>query len=82
MPTTYYVIVDDHSTRDLPGGVLRRVEDDEGEYDEEFGHDLTWTRSWLLYSHERGNTDSQFHEVSADEARQVTERIRRAVKGG
>jgi hypothetical protein len=81
MPTTYYVIVDEHSTRDQPGGILRRVEDDEGEYDEEFGHDLKWTRSWLLYSHERGNTDSQFYEISEDEASQIAERIKRAAAG-
>jgi hypothetical protein len=81
MPNTYYVVVDDYSTRYQPGGILRRVQDDNGEYDEEFGHDLRWTRSWLLYSHERGNMDSQFYEVSEDEANQMIERIRRAVAG-
>jgi hypothetical protein len=81
MPTTYYVIVDDYSTRDEPGGILRRVEDDDGEHDEEFGSDLEWTRSWLLYSHERGNMDCQFYEVTEDEANQTAERIRRAVAG-
>jgi hypothetical protein len=37
---TYYAIVDDRSSRDEPAGVLRRVEDDEGERDEAFGREL------------------------------------------
>ncbi|MGH3166076.1 MAG: hypothetical protein ACRDN0_09310 [Trebonia sp.] len=81
MKTTYYAIVDDYSSREEPGGVLRRVEEDNGGYDEEFGHDLKWTRSWLLYSYERGNMDSEFYEISEDEANQIVERIRRTVTG-
>jgi hypothetical protein len=81
MPTkiTYYAIVDDHSSRDEPGGILRRVEDDSGEYDEEFGSDLAWSRSWLLYSYERGNMDAEFHEITEDDANRIVGRIRRAV---
>lgn len=80
MPTkiTYYAIVDDHSSREEPGGVLRRVEDDNGEYDEEFGSDLAWTRSWLFYSHERGNMDAEFYEITEDDADRIVERIRAA----
>lgn len=83
MPTkiTYYAIVDDYSSREEPGGVLRRVEEDSAEYDEEFGRDLQWTRSWLLYSHERGNMDAEFYEIGEDEANQIVERIRRTVSG-
>jgi hypothetical protein len=83
MPTkiTYYAIVDDHSSREEPGGVLRRVEDDNGEYDEEFGSDLAWTRSGLLYSYERGNMDAEFYEITEDDANRVVEQIRRAVAG-
>jgi hypothetical protein len=83
MPTeiTYYAIVDDHSSREEPGGVLRRVEDDNGEYDEEFGSDLAWTRSWLLYSYERGNMDAEFYEITEDDANRILEQIRRAVTG-
>jgi hypothetical protein len=77
-PTTYYAIVDDFSTLDEPGGVLRRVAADDGEYDEEFGTDLEWTRSWSLYSWERANMDADFFAVSENEASQVVERIRRA----
>jgi hypothetical protein len=78
---TYYAIVNDYSSRDKPGGVLRRVEDESGEYDEQFGHDLEWTRSALLYSYERGNMDNQLYEISEDEANQIVERIRRSVTG-
>ena len=75
--TTYYAIVDPYSSRETPGGVLRRVEHDDGEYDEEFGNDLSWTRSWLLYSYERGNGDNQLVEISAEEAERIVERISR-----
>ncbi len=78
---TYYAIVDDYSSREEPGGVLRRVEEDNGEYDEEFGNDLAWTRSWLLYSHERGNMDAEFYQITEDEADRIVERIRRTVTG-
>ena len=79
--TTYFAIVDAYSSREAPGAVLRRVEDNDGEYDEEFGRDLTWTRSWLLYSYERGNGDSEFYEISEDEANRIVDRIRRSVTG-
>jgi hypothetical protein len=79
--TTYYAIVDAYSSREAPGGVLRRVEHDDGEYDEEFGSDLAWTRSWLLYSYERGNGDNEFYEISEDEANRIVDRIRLSVTG-
>jgi hypothetical protein len=82
MPTTtYYAIVDAYSSREAPGGVLRRVEHNDGEYDEEFGSDLAWTRSWLLNSYERGNGDAEFYEISEDEANRIVDRIRRSVNG-
>ena len=79
--TTYYAVVDAYSSREAPGGVLRRVELDDGEYDEEFGSDLTWTRSWLLYSYERGNGDVEVYEITEDEATEIVDRIRRSVTG-
>jgi hypothetical protein len=79
--TTYFAIVDAYSSRQAPGGVLRRVERADGEYDEEFGSDLAWTRSWLLYSYERGNADAEFYEISEDEANRIVDRIRRSVTG-
>jgi hypothetical protein len=79
---TYYAIVDDLSNREEPVGVLRRVEHDDGERDEQFGHDLQWTRSPLLYSYERGDGDNELYEISEDEANRIVERIRRSVAGG
>ena len=83
MPTkiTYYAIVDDYSSRDEPAGILRRTETDEQQNDEQFGHDLEWTYTPLLYSYERGNMDNQLYEITEDEANQIAERIRRTVTG-
>ena len=78
---TYYAIVDSHTSRQEPSGVLRRVEGENGEYDEEFGHDLAWTRSWVLYSYERGNGDNQLYEITEDEANRIVESIRLSVTG-
>jgi hypothetical protein len=79
--TTYYAIVNDYGTTEEPAGVLRRVESDNAEYDEEFGHDLAWTRSSSLYSYERGNLDNELFEITEDEANQIVERIRRTATG-
>jgi hypothetical protein len=83
MPTkiTYYAIVDDFSSRERPGGILRRVEDNEGQEDQSFTRNLKWEFSPLLYSYERGGGDNQFYEVGEDEAEQIVERIRRTVTG-
>ena len=78
---TYYAIVDDYSSRDEPAGILRRTETNEQQNDEQFGHDLEWTYSPLLYSYERGNMDNQLYEITEDEANQIAERIRRTVTG-
>lgn len=83
MPTkiTYYAIVDDLSTREDPAGVLRRIIDDEGRDDQAFTTNLKWEHSGSLYSHERGNMDSQFYEITEDEADRIVERIRHSVTG-
>jgi hypothetical protein len=78
---TYYAIVNDYSSREEPGGVLRRVEGEDAEYDEQFGRDLEWTRSAVLYSYERGNMDNKLYEITQDEANRIVERIRRTVTG-
>jgi hypothetical protein len=83
MPTkiTYYAIVNEFSSRGRPGGVLRRVEDAEGQRDEAFTRNLTWEDSSLLYSAERGNLDNRFFEISEEEAEQIVARIRATVSG-
>jgi len=73
---TYYAIVDEFSSRDRPGGVLRRVMDDEGQIDEVFSRDLKWEFSPLLYSAERGDTMFDFVPISEEEAARIVERIR------
>lgn len=84
MPTkiTYYAIVNEFSSRDRPGGVIRRVQDDEGQEDQAFTRNLRWEHSPLLYSYERGNMDNTLYEISEGEADQIVERIRRTVTGG
>jgi len=65
---TYYAIVNEFSSRDKPGGVLRRVDDDEGQSDEVFTRELIWERSPLLYSAERGDTQNDLIPINEDEA--------------
>lgn len=79
--TTYYAMVDDLSSRDRPAGVLRRVEHEGGERDEAFTRSLEWKRSSALYSHERGDGDVEFFEISEAEANEIMGRIRRSVAG-
>ena len=73
---TYYAIIDEFSSRDQPGGVLRRVKNDEGQVDEAFSRNLRWEFSSLLYAAERGDTMFDFVPVSEDEASRIVERIR------
>jgi hypothetical protein len=75
--TTYYAIVNDFSDRSQPRGVLRRVEDNEGQNDEVFSRDLTWEFSDLLYAAERGDTMNDFVLITEEEAMQIVDRIRR-----
>jgi hypothetical protein len=73
---TYYAIIDQFSSRDRPGGVLRRVANDEGQTDEVFSRDLIWEFSPLLYAAERGDTMLDFVPISEEEAGRIVERIR------
>jgi hypothetical protein len=76
---TYYAIIDEFSSRDRPGGVLRRVVDDNGQVDEAFSPDLAWEFSPLLYAAERGDTMFDFVPISEDEADRIVTRIRETV---
>jgi hypothetical protein len=73
---TYYAIIDEFSSRDKPGGVLRRVENDDGKVDEVFSRDLVWEFSPLLRGAERGDTMFDFTEITEEEATQIVDRIR------
>jgi len=78
---TYYAIVDELSSREKPAGVFRRTYFEAGgKRDEAFTRDLTWERSWLLVSAERGDTANDFIEISEEEANQIVERFRRQAK--
>jgi hypothetical protein len=78
---SYYAMIDDLSSREEPTGVLRRVEDAEGESDEVFTRELIWVRSSSLYSAERGDLTNQFIEIGEDEAERIVARIRASVTG-
>ena len=80
--TTYYAIIDEFSSRERPAGVLRRVENDEGEIDEVFSRNLKWEFSPLLYSAERGDLANDFVPISEEEASRIVERIRALAEPG
>jgi hypothetical protein len=76
---TYYALVDDYSSREEPGGVVRRVRHDQGQRDEAFSKDLVWKRTSLLYAAERGDTMNDFVPITEEEAMRIVDRIRREV---
>jgi hypothetical protein len=76
---TYYAIVNELSSRERPGGVIRRIVDDGGRDDQAFTRDLKWEHTGTLYSYERGDGDNKLYEISEDEANRIVERIRRTV---
>jgi hypothetical protein len=76
---TYYAIVSEFSSRERPGGVLRRTKHDGGQRDEAFTRDLMWKRSESLHSAERGDTMNDFYPISEEEAMRIVDRIRREV---
>ena len=72
---TYYAIIDEFSSRENPGGVLRRIRNDEGITDEAFSVDLTWEFSPLLAGAERGDTMFDIIPISEAEAGRIVARI-------
>ena len=62
--------------------VVKRTQDNGGEYDEAFTRSPGWGRTPVLYSFERRNRDSMFYEITQDEANQIADRIRRIVAAG
>jgi len=79
---TYYAIIDEFTSRDHPAGVLRRVENDEGNVDEVFSRNLKWEFSPLLYSAERGDLANEFVPIGEEEAGRIVERIRGLADSG
>lgn len=78
---TYYAIVNEFSSRERPGGVIRRIVDDEGRDDQGYTRNLKWEHSGTLYSWERGDGDNQLYEITEAEADEIVARIRRTVTG-
>jgi len=78
---TYYAIVNEFSSRERPGGVLRRIKHDDGQRDEAFTRDLVWKPSTSLHSAERGDTMNDFYPITEEEALQIVDRIRQQVEG-
>ena len=73
---TYYAMIDEHTSRDQPRTVLRRIASDESTTDEIFSRDLKWEFSPLLYSAERGDTMLDFVPIGEEEAERIVARIR------
>jgi hypothetical protein len=79
---TYYAIVNEFSSREKPAGVFRRTYfATGGKRDEAFSRDMSWERSWLLVSAERGDTANDFVEISEEEASQIVARFREQSQG-
>lgn len=79
---TYYAIVNEFSSRERPAGVFRRTYFEAGgKRDEAFSRDMSWERSWLLVSAERGDTANDFVEISEEEASQIVARFREQAHG-
>ena len=79
---TYYAVVDDLSSRELPAGVFRRTyTEDGGRSDEEFTRNLVWEYSPALISAERGDLQNEFIEITEVEANQIVDRIRATATG-
>jgi hypothetical protein len=79
---TYYAIVNEFSSRERPAGVFRRTYFEAGgKRDEAFSREMSWERSWLLVSAERGDTANNFVEISEEEASQIVARFREQAHG-
>jgi hypothetical protein len=79
---TYYAVVNDLSSRELPAGVFRRTYTaDGGRSDEAFTRNLLWEYSPALISAERGDLQNDFIEITEGEANQLVDRIRARVTG-
>lgn len=62
---TYYALLDDDGT---VSGILRRTEDGPVFTDETFRRDLTWQPSEFLRKYHLGHNDSDYREITAEEA--------------
>lgn len=75
--TTYFALIDDYSSRERPGGLVRRIKHDNGQRDEAFTHNGGWRATSVLYDFERGDTQNELIPIDADEAERIVERIKK-----
>ena len=74
---TYYAIMDELATAELPAGIARRsILADGGTLDEALHRDLIWRRTPLIVSWRRGESTDDLVEVPAEEAQRIIERFR------
>ena len=72
---SYYAIVDDHTNKAQPVGVLRRREDG-AHQDESFGYDLEWKFTSIRHAIEHGDLQYELVPISEEEAHSLIARIR------
>jgi hypothetical protein len=73
----YYAVIDELSSRERPAGLFRRTYTEAGGLrDEAFTRNLVWKSSPSLVSAERGDLESDYIEITGDEADQLMEQLR------
>jgi hypothetical protein len=74
---TFYAIVDDKTTVDKPGGLVRRLEfDGDGFTDEGLRRDFSWDFTPLIVEWERSDFSYELVEVSHARASKIIEYFR------
>jgi len=74
--TRYYAAIGLGRGREDPDGLIRRRLVEPGPVDEALQRDLTWRWTAGLTRWERGEIDSEFVEISAEQAQRLIERFR------
>jgi len=73
----YYAVIDELSSRERPAGLFRRTYTEAGGLrDEAFTRNLVWKSSPSLVSAERGDLESDYIEITEDEADRLMEQLR------
>jgi hypothetical protein len=73
---TYYAVVGPNETADEPGGLLRRLEHDDGPSDEGLRQDFSWVFTPVIVEWERGDFADELVEVSHEQASKIIEYFR------
>ena len=74
---TYFAVVDEDTTVDLPYGLVRRLDfDGDGFADEGLRRDFSWSFTPIVAEWRRGNFDDELVEVSHAQASKIIEYFR------